>query len=31
MYKKQERKLIRLAFSIAAIMLIAILGRLFGS
>lgn len=31
MYKNHERKLIWLAFGVAAIMLISIFGRLFGS
>jgi len=31
MYKNQEKKLIWLAFIVAAIMLLSILGRIFGS
>ncbi|MBB6453155.1 hypothetical protein HNQ94_001603 [Salirhabdus euzebyi] len=30
MYKKQEKKLVWLAFIVAAIMLISIIGRIFG-
>ncbi len=31
MYKKQERRLMWLAFAIAGIMTLSILGRIFGS
>lgn len=31
MYKKQEKWLIVLSFSVAAIMLLSIIGRIFGS